>query len=227
MVWILVSTRHDSPDLHRGFQSFVGLRPRRYQLPRSARPAPGRAPRRRGSAGAAHEVVGRIEGDPAGAGQVGVQPGVRRAGAGDGARRAGARRCRAPRRRGSPRRSASPRRAGARPPSSAARSRGSCRCPAARVSSGVCVPSSSRACVVQALADVRVHARQHLARAVGLVGVQELVGPADQRAFGVVVVRAQVVLEVEPLLHRVGEGQELGGTAPAPARTSAPARARW
>jgi hypothetical protein len=66
--------------------------------------------------------------------------------------------------------------------------------------------------VFQALADVRVHAREHLARAVGLVGVQELVGPADQRALAVVVVvRAQVVLQVQALLHRVGEGQELGG----------------
>ncbi|MCY1370450.1 hypothetical protein D9M69_575410 [compost metagenome] len=58
---------------------------------------------------------------------------------------------------------------------------------------------------------MRVHAREHVARAVGLVGVQELVRPADQRAVGiVVVVRAQVVLQVQPLFHRVGKGQELG-----------------
>ena len=37
-------------------------------------------------------------------------------------------------------------------------------------------------------------------------------GPADQGALPVVVVvRAQVVLEVEALLNRVGKGQEFGG----------------
>ena len=78
---------------------------------------------------AAQQVVGRVERDPAGARQVGLQPGVR--GAGAGGRPIGRRAWRwrrARRRRGSPRRSASPRPAGARPPSSAARSRGSCRC---------------------------------------------------------------------------------------------------
>lgn len=79
----------------------------------------------------------RIEGDPAAAGQVDQQPGVRRTGA-TGAEQAPVGVEQAARHQ--PRRD----RAGARPPPSAPPDRGRSRCPAPGVSSGACTPSASR-----------------------------------------------------------------------------------
>jgi hypothetical protein len=60
------------------------------------------------------------------------------------------------------------------------------------------------------MADVLVHRDEEVARAGRAVAADELARPRGELAVGVVVVRAQVVLEVVALVERVRERVELG-----------------